>query len=215
MQLMWLAIWADLINKIESFGCILDARIWSLLNLSGSQSGCLIMKQRYPFPVLVYKGSFLSPFFILVLYWNECPNQPMCSYFLGHGDWATRHLRISLHWCPFMSISFSICAIALTPARKIVAVGSNLTRPWQFFGAKFENDPSLWATLYFFQLFLFRLIMTFMTAMSPVTLIITRESGVAWKKFIFDRFLGGLWNRDKQRTPDFPQVAYQPQATVR
>ena len=66
-----------------------------------------------------------------------------------------------------------------------------------------------------FQPFLFRLIMTFMMAMSPVAVIITRESGVAWKKFLLERFLGGLWNKDKQRTPVYPQGAYQPQATVR
>ena len=53
--------------------------------------------------------------------------------------------------------------------------------------------------------------MTFMTAMSPVALIITRESGVAWRKFICQRL---LWNRDKQITPDYPKVSYQPQATV-
>jgi hypothetical protein len=56
--------------------------------------------------------------------------------------------------------------------------------------------------------------MIFVTAMSPIALIITRESGVAWKKFCFGRFLRGLWSHEKQRTPEYPHVAYQPQATV-
>lgn len=64
------------------------------------------------------------------------------------------------------------------------------------------------------QMFSFRIFMTFLMAMSPAILIINRDAFFAWRKLLCDSCLLQFWNRDKQKTPDFPRVAYQPQAVV-
>jgi len=57
--------------------------------------------------------------------------------------------------------------------------------------------------------------MTFVMALAPSILVLNKKSYSAWHRRFCGSVLVQAWRHDKQKTPDYPTVAYQSQVCVR